>query len=335
MRKVRAIGDTFGNRVLAIATEDDFNALAIDIYNFQRKEVPIYRSYVEALHHRFQEPLHYSDIPFLPISFFKNSKVLVQEITADRKFLSSGTSQVQRSAHWIPNTDWYAKIALEGFEREYGPLKDYTILALLPNYMEQGDSSLVFMVKQWMKKSPSCLNGFFLQDYEQLYGILRLLQRKRQKTVLIGVTYALLDFLERYSVKFPELIVMETGGMKGRRKEMIRKEVHDQLKKGFGVESIHSEYGMTELLSQAYSKKDGIFSLPPWMRILISDLNDPLSKVPDEQTGGINIIDLANFYSCAFISTQDLGKAYPGGGFEVLGRFDHSDIRGCNLMIGS
>ncbi len=222
---------------------------------------------------------------------------------------------------------------MSGFNFFYGDISQYTILALLPSYLEREGSSLIYMVDELIKRSGQALSGYFLHNHLDLYTTLERLQAEKQKVILIGVTYALLDFIEKYQVRFPELIVMETGGMKGKRKEMIRFELHEILCGGFGVASVHSEYGMTELLSQAYSKGDGVFQGPPWMKVLSRDVNDPLSYLEYGRTGGINIIDLANRYSCSFISTQDLGKVHPDGSFEIAGRFDNSDIRGCNLLV--
>jgi len=215
----------------------------------------------------------------------------------------------------------------------YGDIENYTLLALLPSYLEREGSSLIYMADDLIKQSHNPDSGFYLYNYEELYHQLIKQQQAKKATLLIGVTFALLDFVEQHPINFPELIVMETGGMKGKRKEMIREELHETLRKGFGVDTIHSEYGMTELLSQAYSKGNGIFNTPPWMRIITRDTNDPISLITDGKTGGVNIIDLANFTSCSFIATQDLGKVYADGSFEILGRFDNADIRGCNLLI--
>jgi hypothetical protein len=237
------------------------------------------------------------------------------------------------SRHLVTDVSWYEESFRTGFELFYGPISNYTIFALLPSYLERGDSSLIYMVEDLIKQSNDPASGFFLYNHDELYHQLKKQQQQQKPTVLIGVTYALLDLIEQYQINFPGLIVMETGGMKGRRKEMIREDLHTQLCKGFGVNAIHSEYGMTELLSQAYSTGNGIFNCPPWMRILIRDTNDPLSLLENGKAGGINIIDLANINSCSFIATQDLGQIHPDGSFEVLGRFDNADIRGCNLLI--
>jgi hypothetical protein len=238
-----------------------------------------------------------------------------------------------QSRHPVSDISIYEKSFRRTFELFYGDIEKNTILALLPSYSEREGSSLIYMVDDLIERSRNPSSGYFLYNHNDLYKTLSDLNEKKAPTILIGVTYALLDFAEKYKLDFPELIVMETGGMKGRRGELIREELHEILRKGFGISAIHSEYGMTELLSQAYSFGNGIFSCPPWMRVLIRDTNDPLTILEDNKTGGINIIDLANINSCSFIATQDLGKRFSDGSFEVLGRFDNSDIRGCNLLV--
>jgi hypothetical protein len=277
---------------------------------------------------------YYYQIPFLPISFFKTHKIIENQAFADVIFSSSGTTGIDNSQHFVQNVKLYEESYLKGFEQYYGDINDYCILALLPNYLERQGSSLIYMVEDLIKKSNHPESGFYLYEHGQLEEKLNRLKANKQKTILIGVTYALLDFVENFPINFPELVVMETGGMKGRRKEMIREELHQTLCEGFGVSEIHSEYGMTELLSQAYSKGNGIFETLPWMKVLIRDTNDPLTFLSNGKTGGINVIDLANINSCSFIATQDLGKIHTDNTFEVLGRFDNSDIRGCNLMVG-
>jgi len=240
---------------------------------------------------------------------------------------------VINSRHLVTDVTWYKESFRRAFDLFYGGIHDYCVLALLPSYLEREGSSLIYMAEDLVKQSENPDSGFYLYNHDDLFAQLKRQQKAKKPTLLIGVTFALLDFVERYSIDFPELIVMETGGMKGRRKEMIREELHQTLCKGFGVNTIHSEYGMTELLSQAYSNGDGIFNCPPWMKIIIRDPNDPMTLLDNDKTGGINVIDLANINSCSFIATQDLGKFYKDGSFEVLGRFDNSDIRGCNLLI--
>jgi hypothetical protein len=248
-------------------------------------------------------------------------------------FTSSGTTGMINSRHMVIDVSWYEESFRRAFDIFYGDIKNYTILALLPSYLEREGSSLIYMAEDLVKRSENSESGFYLYNHEELYQQLKKQQQAKKPTLLIGVTFALLDFAEHHQIDFPELIVMETGGMKGRRKEMIREDLHQTLSKGFGVNIIHSEYGMTELLSQAYSNGNGIFNCPPWMKVITRDTNDPFTTLDNDKTGGINVIDLANINSCSFIATQDLGKVYSDGSFEVLGRFDNSDIRGCNLLI--
>lgn len=320
--------------VFKIHDEIEFNKTCLDVFKLQYEVIDVYQSFVKSLRVKPEELKHYSQIPFLPISFFKTHKIIKDQALADVVFSSSGTTGTTTSQHFVQDVKLYENSYLKGFEQYYGGINDYCILALLPNYLERQGSSLIYMVEDFIKKSNHPESGFYLYEHSQLEEKLNRLKAKNQKTILIGVTYALLDFVENFPIKFSELIVMETGGMKGRRKEMIREELHQTLCSGFGINEIHSEYGMTELLSQAYSKGNGIFKTPHWMKVLIRDTNDPLTFLSNGKTGGINVIDLANVNSCSFIATQDLGKIQTDNTFEVLGRFDDSDIRGCNLMIG-
>ena len=274
-----------------------------------------------------------AEIPFLPISFFKTHEVVSNKNIPQQIFSSSGTTGMVQSRHLVTDLSIYDQSFNQAFELFYGPIKDTCLLALLPSYLERDGSSLIYMVDALIQQSEHPNSGYFLHNHMDLHKVLEQQQQSGQKTILIGVTYALLDFLEQFTINYPDLIVMETGGMKGKRKEMVREELHAILTAGFGVKSIHSEYGMTELLSQAYSFGEGIFNCPPWMKIVLRDTNDPLSSLSNNQTGGINVIDLANFNSCAFIATQDLGRTFTDGSFEVLGRFDNADIRGCNLLV--
>jgi len=319
-------------RIFDIANSSDFEALTFQSFHYQYNHNPIYRSFCEHLKKGPNTVQALADIPFLPISFFKSKKVLASEKPIEIVFESSGTTGTL-SQHHLVDTSLYEKSFLEGFKRFYGNLEDYCILALLPSYLERKGSSLIYMVDALIKQSNHKDSGFYLNEFESLAEKLVTLEHEKSKTLLLGVSFALLDFVEQYTMNLNHTLVMETGGMKGRRKEIIREALHGQLKTGFGVDSVHSEYGMTELLSQAYSKGDGIFNTPPWMKVLISDPEDPLQIQGHNRTGGINIIDLANWYSCPFIATQDLGKTYEDGSFEVLGRFDASDVRGCNLMV--
>lgn len=320
-------------QVFSISNEQEFVDIALQIFRYQAENCAVYREFTGNLD---IDPLSVkiiNEIPFLPISFFKSHEVLSTGDKVQVTFTSSGTTGMINSKHLVIDVSWYEESFRKAFELFYGDIKSYCILALLPSYLEREGSSLIYMAEDMVKNSENPDGGFYLYNHDDLFQQLKKQQNLKKPTLLIGVTFALLNFVERYQLNFPELIVMETGGMKGRRKEMVREELHETLCKGFGVKSIHSEYGMTELLSQAYSKGDGIFNCPPWMKIITRDTNDPMSNLSGSQTGGINVIDLANINSCSFIATQDLGKVYADGSFEVLGRFDNSDIRGCNLLI--
>ncbi len=315
-----------------IQSQKEFDSLALKTFKFQYRYNGVYHTFCEHLKRNEDSVQQVSDIPFLPIQFFKSKKILATKKNAEIVFESSGTTGAITSKHFITDTTIYKKSYLNGFKAFYGDVEDYCILALLPAYLERKGSSLIYMVDDLIRKSNHPDSGFYLNNLNELKIILEKLESLGTRTLLIGVSFALLDLVEKYNFSLKHTIVMETGGMKGRRKEMIRNELHNQLKKGFGVDAIHSEYGMTELLSQAYSKGKGIFKSPPWMKILTRDTENPLEIQQVEKTGGINIIDLTNRYSCSFIATQDLGKTYEDDSFEILGRFDHSDIRGCNLM---
>jgi phenylacetate-coenzyme A ligase PaaK-like adenylate-forming protein len=323
-------------KVFEITSEMEFEAYALQIFQFQAEKNSVYKNYLKALNKQPLDVKSIQELPFLPIEFFKTHKVFSASIFSQlsaQAFTSSGTTGSEPGKHMVADISLYEKSFRKGFELFYGDIKRYCILALLPSYLEREGSSLIYMVDDLIKQSKNADSGFFLHDIDELDSKLKLLQQRKQKTILIGVSYALIDFAEKYPIKFPELIVMETGGMKGKRKEIVREELHQILCNGFGVDKIHSEYGMTELLSQAYSNGKGIFRTPPWMKIRIRDINDPMTLLPPNKTGGISVIDLANYYSCSFIATQDLGKLHEAGSFEVLGRFDESDIRGCNLMV--
>ncbi|MDC3133679.1 acyl transferase [Bacteroidota bacterium] len=315
------------NKIFSIKNETDFNSVALEVFNFQYQNTAIYRSYIDLFKSKKIE--HYLDIPFLPIQFFKSCKVIAKRHSIEKIFQSSGTTQSNRSQHHIHNLTLYEESFKIGFKNLYGDISEWTVLALLPSYLEQGESSLIYMVNHFIEKgsSESRYIDFNFDSIKLLSDKLR-----EKKVLLIGVTYALLDLAEKGSVDLKNWVIMETGGMKGRRKEIIRKELHKQLKSSFNVDFIHSEYGMTELLSQAYSKGNGLFSTPPWMKIIIRDFEDPFSYKKPHSSGGINIIDLANIYSCSFIETQDIGKEVSNGEFEILGRFDKAEVRGCNLL---
>jgi len=321
------------NAIFNIKSSSDFNAMALELFKFQFKNNRIYRSFCDLLYKHPSEVKCIEDIPFLPIQFFKSHRIVSSPLDSEVIFSSSGTTGSITSKHHVIDTKLYKKSYLKGFEYFYGNIKDYAVLALLPSYLEREGSSLIYMVDDLIHKSKHPKSGFYLNNLDTLKKTILELENAQQKTLLIGVSFALLDLVESFSFNLKHTIVMETGGMKGRRKELIREELHQILNQGFGTTHIHSEYGMTELLSQGYSKGNGIFETPPWMQILIRDTEDPLTILPQEKTGGLNVIDLANINSCAFIATQDLGKLHQNNTYEVLGRFDNSDIRGCNLMV--
>lgn len=323
----------FSNRIFNLKSETDFEKSALELFRFQYETLKPYQNYCKLLKINPEKVTSVIDIPFLPIDFFRTQRICCVEKPAKLVFSSSGTTGSDTSFHEVVYPEIYEQSFGKGFQHFYGNIEDYCILALLPSYLERQGSSLVYMTDHLIRTSKHSDSGFYLHDLESLSNKLRTLQEKNQKTLLLGVTYALLDLATAFPIHFPELIVMETGGMKGKRREMIREEVHETLKQAFGCPTIHSEYGMTELLSQAYSKGDGRFETPPWMRVFIRNANDPLTLVDDGQSGGINVIDLANSYSCAFIAVQDLGKKHSDGSFEVLGRFDASLARGCNQMV--
>tara|TARA_R110001632_G_scaffold140060_1_gene255973 strand:+ start:79034 stop:80008 length:975 start_codon:yes stop_codon:yes gene_type:complete len=320
-------------QIFNIQNEDDFKTCALKVFKHQFENNAVYRSFCDLLYIHPSDVKELKEIPFLPIQFFKSHKILSSKESVLEIFTSSGTTGSVTSKHLVTDISWYEKSYLKGFEYFYGNIEDYTILALLPNYLEREGSSLIYMVDDLIKKSKKSASGFYLNDIGKLSNKLTHLNKNNRKTLLIGVTYALLDLIEQQEFQLNNTIIMETGGMKGRRKELIRDQLHEILCEGFGVTEIHSEYGMTELLSQGYSKGNGIFDCPPWMKILTRDTEDALTILENSKTGGLNVIDLANYNSCSFIATQDLGKVNPNGNFEVLGRFDHSDIRGCNLMV--
>ena len=321
------------NAVFNIQNQSDFKTCALQVFRHQFKNNAVYRSFCDLLYIHSSDVKEVEEIPFLPIQFFKSHAVLSSTQAVKETFTSSGTTGSSVSKHMVTDLSWYTKSYTKGFEYFYGPIEEYTVLGLLPNYLERDGSSLIYMVDDFIKKSNKPASGFYLNNLTELSKTLIALDKKGEKVLLIGVTFALLDLIERQQFKLQNTIIMETGGMKGRRKEIIRNELHEILCAGFGVSKIYSEYGMTELLSQGYSSGDGVFECPPWMKILARDTEDALTMVGTNKTGGLNVIDLANYNSCSFIATQDLGKVDNNGRFEVLGRFDHSDIRGCNLMV--
>jgi phenylacetate-coenzyme A ligase PaaK-like adenylate-forming protein len=320
-------------QIFSISTPEQFKTVALQVFRHQAANCEVYREFIKGLKIDAAKVDAVEKIPFLPVEFFKSHKVISNTDAVEITFSSSGTTGITTSRHLVTDVSWYTESFSKAFQLFYGDIAQYTILALLPSYLEREGSSLIYMAEDLIKQSADVHSGFYLYNYQDLYHQLKAQQQNKKPTLLIGVTFALLDFVEQHSINFPELIVMETGGMKGKRKEMIREELHEALSKGFGVDNIHSEYGMTELLSQGYSKGNGIFNTPPWMRVITRDTNDPVSLIEGDKTGGVNIIDLANINSCAFIATQDLGRIYADSSFELLGRFDNADIRGCNLLI--
>lgn len=319
--------------IFDINAEEDFTKVALSVFKHQFQNNKVYRSFCDLLYVHPSDVKRVAEIPFLPIQFFKSRTVLSSTEKVQETFTSSGTTGNKTSKHFVTDIGLYKESYLKGFSHFYGDIKDYVVLALLPNYLERKGSSLVFMVNDLITRTNNPESGFYLNNLSELSQKLQELDKKGQKVLLIGVSFALLDLIEYKKFNLKNTIVMETGGMKGRRKELIREELHQVLQNGFGVCQIHSEYGMTELLSQAYSKGNGIFETPPWMKILTRDTDDALTIYNSGKTGGINVIDLANYNSCSFIATQDLGKVYENGTFEIIGRFDNSDIRGCNLMV--
>ena len=307
-----------------------FEDLALEIFQFQAKNNTVYKTYLNYLGVQPLEIKKLYDIPYLPVELFKTHEVICEPNKREATYESSGTGGIL-SKHIVHDLSIYQASFIIGFEHFYGDIKDYTILALLPSYIERSGSSLIFMCEKLIQLSEKEDSGFYLNEHQQLFELLQKLEHKNQKTLLIGVSFALLDFVEKHPLPLNHTIVMETGGMKGRRKEIVREKLHQILRAGFNLQKIHSEYGMTELLSQAYSKGNSLFECPPWMKVSCRDANDPLSL--NKKSGGLNIIDLANVYSCSFIASQDLGKIHKNKRFEVLGRFDSGDIRGCNLLI--
>ncbi len=311
----------------------EFESVALKVFDFQANENELYRAYIRHLGIDVSEVNTMEKIPFLPIEFFKSHIIKSGNWSTEGYFESSGTTGSITSKHYYPQTDFYLKNCQKGFNQFYGDVDEYVWLALLPSYLERSHSSLVAMVDHFIKKSGAKESGFFLHDHDLLIEALKEVRRAKKRVVLLGVTFALMDIAEKTSFDFPDLIVMETGGMKGKRDELVRNDVHDLLKDKFGVDRVHSEYGMTELFSQAYSKEEGIFYPARTMKVMTRDINDPFNISDDLKSGVLNVIDLANLHSCSFIETKDLGRVHSNGSFEVLGRMDNSDVRGCNLML--
>jgi len=319
--------------IFTISSQKQFEKIALKVFRHQYENNEVYQEFCSFLKVDKQSVKSLQQIPFLPIQFFKSHEVVSTQAIIQETFTSSGTTGMITSKHLVTDTSLYEQSYRLAFSEFYGNIEDYAVLALLPSYLERSGSSLIYMVKDLIELSNNEHSGFYLHNYDELITKLIQLDNSGQNVILIGVTYALLDLIEKQKFQLKNTIIMETGGMKGKRKEIIREELHNILCNGFGVNNIHSEYGMTELLSQAYSLGNGIFECPAWMQILIRDPEDALAFVDYGKTGGVNVIDLANINSCSFIATQDLGKKYPNNSFEVLGRFDNSDIRGCNLMV--
>lgn len=319
------------NRIFSISSRDEFNGLTLEIFSFQYYNNVVYRQFCDLLGANPENVKRVDQIPFLPIELFKSHLILSGNWEAEVTFESSGTTGSATSKHHLLSTAIYEESFSKAFRLFYGDPSTYRILALLPNYLERSGSSLVYMVHKLVSESRHAESGFFLDDIATLRNLLQ--KESDKKTLLIGVSFALLDLVDDGKMHLKNTVVMETGGMKGRRKELTRNELHTILKSGFGVDAIHSEYGMTELLSQAYASANGEFDCPPWMQLHIRDTNDPFSAAPPGRTGGLNVIDLANLYSCSFIATSDLGRQLENGKVEILGRFDYSDMRGCNLMV--
>ena len=316
-----------------IKTSDEFIARALALFEYQYEANRVYRSFCDLINIAASEVNTLEEIPFLPIQFFKSHTVSCSSKPADQVFTSSKTTGQVASKYHVHDIDLYIKSFEKGFKHFYGNIEDYALLALLPSYLDQGNSSLIYMANHLIQKTKHPESGFYLEDWSKLRTTLNHLEKRGQKTILLGVTYALLNGAENESFDLKHTLIMETGGMKGMRKEWVRDALHKKLQEGYGVSTIHSEYGMTELMSQAYSRGEGRFSCPPWMRVLTRSPEDPFELIGTLKTGGLNIIDLANVDTCAFIATQDLGKTYSDGSFEVLGRFDHAEIRGCNLLV--
>ena len=319
-------------KICEISNNSDFERTALEVYKYQFNNNKVYRELSEHLKKNPDNVNNVAAIPFLPIEFFKSKKIVSEDRDPQIVFTSSGTTGSSTSKHYVTNLDLYEESFLKTFRKFYGDPSEYIFLALLPSYLERQGSSLIYMAEHLINASNHPESGFYLDELESLSNKLMQLDSGSKKVFLIGVSFALLDLIEAKKFQLKNTIIMETGGMKGRRKEMIREELHAHLKKGFGVDAIHSEYGMTELLSQAYSDGHGIFDCPPWMKILIRDPEDALTYLPNNKTGGINVIDLANLNSCSFIATQDLGRI-KNNEIEILGRFDNSDVRGCNLLL--
>ncbi len=324
----------FAKQIFTIRTSQQFEELALVLFKHQAQHNAVYKQFLNYLAIDVTSVKSISQIPFLPIELFKTQTLITGNAAPQITFTSSGTTATNTSKHPVIDVDLYIESFSKGFEHFYGNIKDYCLLALLPSYLERKGSSLVYMCDHLIKASGHSDSGYYLHNYQALMQKLHQLIAQQQPTILLGVSYALWDIAEQFAMPLQNTIIMETGGMKGKRKELVRAELHAIFKTAFQVKSIHSEYGMTELLSQAYSNGNGLFTCPPWMKVLIREINDPLHiNIPNKQTGAVNVIDLANIHSCAFLATSDLGKKHPNNTFEILGRMDASDTRGCNLLV--
>lgn len=323
------------NIIRQYSSDVDFLETTLEVFRFQYENNSVYRQWTSHLNVKPGEVSQIDQIPFLPVEFFKSRSVVSTPVSSKTvSFTSSSTTSQIPATHHVNDISWYENSFLKGFELFYGPPEEYCILALLPNYLQRGGSSLVYMCAELIRRSGHTRSGFFLDNVDELLLHIEQLKISGQKTLLIGVSYALMDLSDRGISLTDNFTVMETGGMKGRRKELLKPELHAYLKNGFGISTVHSEYGMTELLSQGYSTGDGLFRFPPWMKVLVREVADPLKIRDDHRTGGINVIDLANIHSCCFIATKDLGRVHSGDALELMGRYDNSDVRGCNLMLG-
>jgi len=324
----------FTEEIFRVTDAQSFEKMALEIFRFQAAGCPVYKEYLGLLGVEPGRIDNLFSVPFMPVSFFRDHDIMTGGGDPQRIFLSSGTAGVRQSRHMVKNMTLYDESLERAFRIFYGEPSSFAVMGLLPSYLEREGSSLIYMVNRLMSLSGNLHGGFFLNDHEALLSSIAEARKAGLGILLIGVTFALLDLAESHPADLSDVIIMETGGMKGRRREMIREEVHEIIMKAFGVTSVHSEYGMTELLSQAYSRGEGLFMAPPWMKVLIRDSHDPAAHTDEPgATGGISVIDLANIYSCSFIATADLGRLHPGGLFEVQGRFDEADIRGCNLLV--
>ena len=320
-------------QIFSIKTDKEFEEIALQIFRYQAENIDVYNKYLKYLKVDYSKITELKKIPFLPIEFFKTHKIISSKIKEKIIFTSSGTTGFKTSKHYVSDVNIYEQSFNLAFNYFYGNIESYCILGLLPSYLEREGSSLIYMVESLIKQSNNSKSGFYLNNITELVETLQILEAKNEKYILFGVTYALLDLTENYNLQLNNAIIMETGGMKGKRKEISKQEMHNELINNLGVKSVHSEYGMTELLSQAYSKANAIYKSPPWMKVIIRDIYDPFNYVSTNRSGGINIIDLANINSCSFIETKDLGKRFEDDTFTILGRFDNSDIRGCNLLV--